>query len=278
MTLRAQISGAIIALTLMSLVQVAQLSAQAPVAPPNANVPLFFMRPPEVPSGVQGHPFHATVTADWKLTQPGGKELSFEAKGSVWRDSEGNVRVEATTTRSGGAPVQRPTIDDVFLAAQMTMLSWNSASANARSIRLSNLDASNHLFENLATPAAFEMARTSETNCRQVGVACVTEPLGVRVIEGTRVNGTRYKETIPAALVGAESDVTVTRDVWTDPEKNVVMEIDGDDPLFGNFKMRLSEVTVGEPSKDLFEIPEGHKVSDITPPGRLPEPFHLSNP
>jgi hypothetical protein len=229
------------------------------------------MQPPEITIGVPGYPFHATVTADWNLSEPSGKVFSTEGRGNVWRDEAGDVRVEGARTSSGHTPVQLPTSNVLFLAANGTMLSWKSGTTNVVSFRGTNLNDSNHFFENMDVPKVFNSSRSSLYNCREDGVECVTEPLGERDVEGIRVKGTRYKETIPAASLGAPNELIVSRDVWTNPEMNIVVEIDGKDPVFGNFKMRLSSISMGNQDKDLFEIPKGNRVNDITPPVRLPK-------
>jgi len=54
---------------------------------------------------------------------------------------------------------------------------------------------------------------------------------------------------------------------------NIVVEIDGKDPVFGNFKMRLSNISSGPQDKNLFQIPQDYKEKDITPPsGPIPQP------
>lgn len=260
---------AVLSLALLATLPPAR--SQNLTAAQSPKVPLFFMQPPESPLGVSGHPFHATVTADWKLTRPGGGGFSTETTGNVWRDTAGDVRVEGAMAHSGPHKVQLPTSYVLYLAANGTMLSWKAGATNVTSFRSPHLDYSDHFFENLTVPKAFSIMHSYELNCLQGGVACVNEPLGMKVIKGIRVQGTRYKETIPAASLGAPNDVIVTRDVWLDPGMEVVVEIDATDPLFGNFVMRLSNISGGDQSKDLFQAPNGPNVRDITPPASLPE-------
>jgi hypothetical protein len=92
-------------------------------------------------------------------------------------------------------------------------------------------------------------------------------------MEGIRVKGTRLEETFPAASRGAPNKAIAAREVATDPEMDVVVEIDGADPLFGNFEMRLSSLSGGGQSKVLFEIPKGYGDKDMTPPA-VPADLH----
>jgi len=95
--------------------------------------------------------------------------------------------------------------------------------------------------------------------------------LGERVINGIHATGTRYTELIPGAKVGSEKDIVVTRDVWIDQEMNVVVLIEGVDPLSGNFRKRLSGIAARDQKSDLFEVPKEYRVRDITPPSVLPD-------
>ena len=273
MKTRSKVTVIISALSLVLFAVLPHVRSENPVKPQNSNVPLFFMQPPEITIGVPGHPFHATVTADWNLSEPGGKAFGTEERGNVWRDAAGDVRVEGARTRNGRTPVQPPTFNVLFLASNGTMLSWKNGTTNVVSFRSTNLNGSNHFFENMAVPKVFNYSRSSLYNCREDGVECVTEPLGERDVEGIRVKGTRYKETIPGASLGAPNEIIVSRDVWSNPEMNIVVEIDGKDPVFGNFKMRLSNISSGPQDKNLFQIPQDYKEKDITPPsGPIPQP------
>jgi hypothetical protein len=267
-------TGAIAALFLGSLLVLPMARSRNPVEPHSFNVPFDFMRTPEMPPGVTGHPFHATVTADWNLSGPGGKLFDTEVKGSVWRDAAGDLRVEGEVTRSGGNPVQLPAHNVLYTTENLTgdrmQFSWTSGKTTVLSFRSAHLENSDHFFESLAVPAILHFPRMYVANCRPGRVACVAEPLGERVIGGIRVQGTRYKETIPAASLGASTDLIVTRDVWIDPAMDLVVEIDGTDPLYGNFKMRLSDIAPGTQDQDLFEIPKGYRVVDMTPPPGIP--------
>src|ERR1035437_1640308 len=271
MITRSKVTGIVVALSLVLLAVLPLVRSKNPVEAQSSHVQLFFMQPPEITIGVPGHPFHATVTADWNLSESSGKAFSTEERGNVWRDAAGDVRVEGAMTRNGRTPAQLPTSNVLFLVANGTLLSWKSGTTNVASFRGTNLNDSNHLFESMAVPQVFKFSRSSLYNCREDGVECVTEPLGERNIEGIMVKGTRYKETIPAASLGAPNETIVSRDVWTNPEMNIVVEIDGKDPIFGNFEMRLSSISTGNQNKDLFEIPKGNRVNDITPPVRLPK-------
>ena len=246
------------------------VASQSSVAPHSSNLPLFFMQPPEFPLGVPGHPFHATVTADWSLSVPGGKTFDTEGRGNVWRDAAGDMRVEGAMARSGRSLNQHPAFNVLFLAADGTMLSWKSGTTNVTSFRAANLNDSNHFFESLTVPGAFGLFRHSLYNCRASGVTCQTVPLGEKVINGIHATGTRYQDLVPAASLGAANDVLFTRDVWIDSEMNAVILIECEDPLSGDFTMRLLSLSEGNQNKDLFEIPKGYRVNDITPPAGLP--------
>jgi hypothetical protein len=166
MKTRSKVIGIIAALSLVLFAVLPLVRSKNPVQAQSSHVQLFFMQPPEIPVGVPGHPFRATVTADWNLSEPNGKAFSTEERGNVWRDAAGDVRVEGAMTRNGRTPAQLPTSNVLFLAANGTLLSWKSGTTNVISLRGTNLNDSNHLFEDLAVPKVFKSSRSSLYNCR----------------------------------------------------------------------------------------------------------------
>lgn len=90
----------------------------------------------------------------------------------------------------------------------------------------------------------------------------IIEPLGTRFMEGVTAEGTRTTVTIPAGQIGNELPINVVSERWFSPElKQLVMSLQSD-PRFGVTTYRLTNITRGEPSPDLFEIPADFKVFD----------------
>jgi hypothetical protein len=250
------------------LLVAASLSAQqSPVTMPSASS----MPPPEIPIGVVAHPFHAVIDADW--TGVGGSNSSSptKARGEIWRDATGDVRLKIIAMRNSPSSPQPPTWATVIRADDKTQTSWSSASTNALSIHLTEYPKS--IFEDTIIPKTVTTSRPFFSyECRKKGARCNAAPLGERTIDSVSANGTRYTAVIPATSLGAADDLVLTRDVWIDSEKNVVMLIEDVDPRFGTFTMRLSSVSRGEQNSALFRAPDGYKIKTITPFPSTPMP------
>jgi hypothetical protein len=88
----------------------------------------------------------------------------------------------------------------------------------------------------------------------------LVEQLGSRFMDGVTADGTRTTLTIPAGQIGNEQPIDVVSERWYSPElKQLVMSMQSD-PRFGVTTYRLTNITRGEPSPDLFEVPADFKV------------------
>src|ERR1035441_236695 len=87
------------------LLVAASLSAQqSPVTMPFVSS----TPPPEVPIGAGGHPFRAVVDANWTGTGASEPSLPAKARGEIWRDAIGDVRLDGLATRNGPNSPQLP--------------------------------------------------------------------------------------------------------------------------------------------------------------------------
>jgi hypothetical protein len=81
-------------------------------------------------------------------------------------------------------------------------------------------------------------------------------------MEGVAVEGTRSTTTIPAGEIGNEQPITIVSERWTSPDLKVLVMSKQSDPRFGETTYRLTNLTRGEPSPQLFEIPSDFQVID----------------
>jgi hypothetical protein len=91
------------------------------------------------------------------------------------------------------------------------------------------------------------------------------EDLGEQVLEGLLVRGTRSTETIPAGALGNERPIEIVTEHWYSPDIEAVVWQRHVDPRFGQTEYRLVNVVRGEPSPDLFTVPQGYEI--VTSPG-----------
>ena len=86
------------------------------------------------------------------------------------------------------------------------------------------------------------------------------EELGEQVLEGLLVQGTRWKDTIPAGTIGNERPIDVVTDRWYSKDIDAMVLERHSDPRFGETTYRLVNVVLGEPSPDLFQVPQGYEI------------------
>jgi hypothetical protein len=104
------------------------------------------------------------------------------------------------------------------------------------------------------------------------------EDLGSQVLEGLLVNGTRSTETIAAGALGNERPIEIVTERWYSPDIEAVVWQRHVDPRFGETNYRLVNVVRGEPSPDLFTVPQGYEVVAGPGPGPRLEIRRLEAP
>jgi hypothetical protein len=98
------------------------------------------------------------------------------------------------------------------------------------------------------------------------GANAAGEDLGEQVLEGLLVKGTRVTDTIAAGTIGNERPIDIVTERWYSPEIDAVVLQRFADPRFGETVYRLVNVARGDPSRDLFQVPQGYEVEAAAAP------------
>ena len=93
-----------------------------------------------------------------------------------------------------------------------------------------------------------------------VGAYKPGEDLGEQVLEGLLVQGTRVTDTIPAGAMGNERPIEIVTERWYSKDIDAMVLQRFFDPRFGETIYRLVNVVRGEPSPDLFQVPQGYEL------------------
>jgi len=88
------------------------------------------------------------------------------------------------------------------------------------------------------------------------------ESLGKQTLEGVESEGTRSTSTLPAGAIGNDRPIQTISERWYSPELQTVMMSRHSDPRSGEETFRLTNVTRGEPSPDLFQVPPTYHTVD----------------
>jgi hypothetical protein len=86
------------------------------------------------------------------------------------------------------------------------------------------------------------------------------EDLGEQVLEGLLVKGTRMSDTIPAGTIGNERPIEIVTERWYSKDIDAMVSHRFSDPRFGETTYRLVNVVRGEPSPDLFQVPQSYEL------------------
>nr|HMS43998.1 hypothetical protein [Pyrinomonadaceae bacterium] len=87
-----------------------------------------------------------------------------------------------------------------------------------------------------------------------------TEPLGSKMLEGVKVEGTRTTVEIPAGQIGNDKPLQAVTERWFSPDLQMIVYSRHIDPLAGEQIFRLVNIKLGEPSAELFIAPKDFKV------------------
>jgi hypothetical protein len=102
------------------------------------------------------------------------------------------------------------------------------------------------------------------------GGETTTEDLGDQVLEGVLARGTRHTQTIPPGAIGNERAIEVVAEQWYSKDIEAVVLRRNVDPRFGETTYRLVNLVRGEPSSDLFAVPDGYET--LSEPPFPPQP------
>ena len=86
------------------------------------------------------------------------------------------------------------------------------------------------------------------------------EDLGEQVLEGLLVKGTRMTDSIPAGTIGNDRQIDIVTERWYSEDIDAMVLERHSDPRFGETTYRLVNVVRGEPSPDLFQVPQGYEI------------------
>jgi hypothetical protein len=87
-----------------------------------------------------------------------------------------------------------------------------------------------------------------------------TEDLGEQILEGVLARGSRETRTIPAGAIGNERAIDIVMERWYSDELEAEVLTRNIDPRFGETTYQLINVVLGEPSADLFLVPDSYEL------------------
>jgi len=196
---------------------------------------------------VKGAPYSATTITESAQTLSNGARITHKTTASIYRDSEGRTRREATLDSVGpfataGEPAQLIFINDPVAGVHYI------------------LDQRNHTARKMAAPPGNRAPHRRPPE--KTSAESKTESLGKQVIEGVEAEGVRSVITIPEGRIGNDRPLEIISERWDSPELQTVVLSKHNDPRFGETVYRLTNINRAEPAQTLFEAPADYKIEE----------------
>jgi len=249
---------------------------------PDAGFKITESAPVEV-TPVKGAPFAAQAVTEFTQMLEDGNRIDRRYESSVARDSRGRTRREEEialigpffTAANAGAPRLVTIIDPdsgvTYTLDEERRVAFRSRPAGDKAaLELRKLE------ESLKAKAvtvkgggrgALEDLKKAEAALQKRADAAdqgTLQDLGVKTIEGVRVQGTRATTTIPAGTIGNARAIEIVSERWFSPELQMPVLITRRDPRNGETTYRLTNILRGEQQDGLFTVPAGYEVKDGT--------------
>jgi len=215
---------------------------------------------------VKNAPYSAEAVTETTQTLADGNQIYREMTAVLYRDSEGRTRREQTLTgyipwasSPPGQAFQVIVINDPVAGVSYTL---NPATRTAIAHEMSNFKSlpvqdviqgtqGIYLFSSTGDMTS---SGTMSAQYQRVGLG-ETEVLGTRSIEGVAAEGTRSTIIIPAGSIGNEQPIEVVSERWYSSELQTLVMSRYSDPRFGETVYQLKNISLAEPSSDLFAVP-----------------------
>jgi hypothetical protein len=205
----------------------------------NTHVPGVFIPP------IPGEPFSASVEVQTEVVATDGTWSTRHTLNEIARDSSGRIHNERRSLvpeSFHGAP--RVLEVHLFDPQTMTNVFYDPTTRVATQRVLS------------VTPKQANPARSGAK----------VEDLGTQTLDGIETKGLRYSFTVPAQVSGTGQPVEITDEYWYSEELHLNILVRHHDPRTGVQTVAITSINREEPPASLFQVPDGYKVVDVTPP------------
>lgn len=208
---------------------------------------------------VKGAPFSATATSDTTQTLQDGSTIHRTSQVSMYRDSQGRSRYEATFNGFGplaseGGSKKMVMISDPVAGVHILL---DNEQKVARTTP-------NHLHGRNgaeASPDATFESRMQEREQEEITAGLLKkESLGTQTMNGILAEGTRTTRTIPVGQIGNEKALQIVVERWYSPELQIVLKTTRNDPRFGTTNYTVTNIQRTEPAATMFTVPADFTV------------------
>jgi len=224
---------------------------------------------------VKGSPFAAESVTEHVQRLGDGNRMVRKSTAKLFRDSAGRTRREHPLTRGNvTAPDgQEPRLIVINDPVGQVEYLVDTSRGTLRKTRVPAAFAEAHR-QTMGTdesygvlmPTSAAHRRRAEGDAAQPLPQPKKERLETQQIEGVMAEGTRITVTIPAGEFDNEQPLEIVHEQWYSPELQMVVLMKHNDPRFGETTFRLTNITRGDPTPDLFAEPQGYRTVDQREP------------
>ena len=199
---------------------------------------------------VTGAPFSAVQVTTRQQTLANGNAIQKQETTNVFRDSQGRVREEMTSSGPDGQGSRTTVVISDPVAKVERVLNPQSKTVFERAMR-----------QPMPRGADGKALTWGGVRVHQPAGDVVKEDLGTQTLNGVVAAGTRLTRTIPAGAMGNSQPIQTVRETWVSSDLNVPVMIKTSDPRFGTTVTQLTNVVRSEPDAALFQTPADYTVS-----------------
>lgn len=220
---------------------------------------------------VKGSPFAAESVTEHVQRLADGNRMVRRSSAKLFRDSAGRTRREHPLTRGNvtASDGQEPRLIVINDPVGQVEYLVDTARGTVRKTRVSpglaearRQASGTEESYGVLMPAGAARRRMAEGDNAAPLPQPKKERLEAQQVEGVMAEGTRTTVTIPAGEFDNEQPLEITHEQWYSPELQMVVLLKHNDPRFGETTFRVTNITRGEPTPDLFAEPQGYRAAD----------------
>jgi hypothetical protein len=210
---------------------------------------------------VAGAPYSGTEVSTSVQTLANGNTIQRSNTRTIYRDSQGRVRMETTMKRPDGTSSTHVTIHDPVAGVVHNLDTQNKVSHDAVLHAPPPGQGRGRGPGGASTSANGASAdATTGRGPRRTDPNLVTEHLGTQTISSVSATGTRMTRTIPAGAEGNSQPIVSVHESWMADDLKVPVMVKSSDPRFGTTQTQLNNVVRAEPDPTLFQVPSGYTI------------------
>ena len=232
---------------------------------------------------VKGAPYSAQAVTETTQTLADGNRIVQKSTATLYRDSEGRERREQTLSAIGPFTAQGDAPQIISISDPVAGVNYSLNPKEKIAVKLptpppglpgvpgapvggganANVDV---FFATRPAGGVALGAAEAQVMIYKSGTGAGNTPnveqLGSKIIESVQADGSRTTITIPAGQMGNDRPIEIVDEHWRSSELQVTVLSRHSDPRMGETVYSLTNVSRGEPSPTLFQVPPDYTIKD----------------